>query len=58
MKRKKNPEFRKPTLGELILAVSSVSREQREAIAAVADLLENPEKMKRFCGPHPKLASR
>jgi hypothetical protein len=30
-----------PSLGELILAVSSVSRNNREAIAAVADLLES-----------------
>jgi hypothetical protein len=29
-----------PSLGELILAVSSVSRNNREAIAAVADLLD------------------
>jgi hypothetical protein len=30
-----------PSLGDLILAVSSVSRNNREAIAAVADLLES-----------------
>ena len=30
-----------PSLGDLILAVSSVSRTDREAIAAVADLLES-----------------
>ena len=30
-----------PSLGELILAVSSVSRNNREAVAAVADLLES-----------------
>jgi hypothetical protein len=30
-----------PSLGELILAVSSVSRNNREAIAAVADMLES-----------------
>ncbi len=30
-----------PSLGDLILAVSSVSRNNREAVAAVADLLES-----------------
>ncbi len=30
-----------PSLGELILAVSSVSKNNREAVAAVADLLES-----------------
>ena len=30
-----------PSLGELILAVSSVSRNNHEAVAAVADLLES-----------------
>lgn len=30
-----------PSLGDLILAVSSVSRNNHEAIAAVADLLES-----------------
>jgi hypothetical protein len=30
-----------PSLGDLILAVSSVSKNNREAIAAVADLLES-----------------
>jgi hypothetical protein len=30
-----------PSLGDLILAVSSVSRNNQEAIAAVADLLES-----------------
>jgi hypothetical protein len=30
-----------PSLGELILAVSSVSRNNQEAVAAVADLLES-----------------
>ncbi|MEO8352013.1 MAG: hypothetical protein ABI680_09795 [Chthoniobacteraceae bacterium] len=29
-----------PSLGDLILAVSSVSRNNREAVAAVADLLD------------------
>lgn len=32
---------RSPSLGELILAVSSVSRNHQEAVAAVADLLES-----------------
>jgi len=32
---------RNPSLGDLILAVSSVSRNNREAVAAVADLLES-----------------
>jgi hypothetical protein len=30
-----------PSLGDLILAVSSVSRNNREAVAAVAELLES-----------------
>ena len=30
-----------PSLGDLILAVSSVSRNNREAVAAAADLLES-----------------
>lgn len=30
-----------PSLGDLILAVSSVSRNNSEAVAAVADLLES-----------------
>lgn len=30
-----------PSLGDLILAVSSVSRNNQEAVAAVADLLES-----------------
>ncbi|MEQ1860425.1 MAG: hypothetical protein ABMA13_10855 [Chthoniobacteraceae bacterium] len=30
-----------PSLGDLILAVSSVSRNNRETVAAVADLLES-----------------
>ena len=30
-----------PSLGDLILAVSSVSKNNREAVAAVADLLES-----------------
>ena len=30
-----------PSLGDLILAVSSVSRNNREAVAAVADLLDS-----------------
>jgi hypothetical protein len=30
-----------PSLGDLILAVSSVSRNSREAVAAVADLLDS-----------------
>lgn len=31
---------RRPSLGELILAVSAVSKTNREAVAAVADLLD------------------
>lgn len=37
---KKAPRI-SPSLGDLILAVSSVSRNNHEAIAAVADLLES-----------------
>jgi hypothetical protein len=41
MKKNLKKIARQPSLGELILAVSSVSRTDREAIAAVADLLES-----------------
>jgi hypothetical protein len=41
MKKSLKKIARQPSLGELILAVSSVSRTDREAIAAVADLLES-----------------
>lgn len=38
---KKKPRNPHPSLGDLILAVASVSRNNREAVAAVADLLES-----------------
>ena len=41
MKKPLKKIARQPSLGDLILAVSSVSRTVREAIAAVADLLES-----------------
>ena len=41
MKKSLKKVAHQPSLGELILAVSSVSRTDREAIAAVADLLES-----------------
>ena len=41
MKKSLKTTNRSLTLGDLILAVSSVSKNNREAIAAVADLLES-----------------
>jgi len=41
MKKSSKPQRHAPSLGDLILAVSSVSRNNREAVAAVADLLES-----------------
>ena len=41
MKKPLKIAHRNFTLGDLILAVSSVSRNNRETVAAVADLLES-----------------